>query len=123
MDIRSAEADIRAIVSGNAARVFLLTHAKRRDPASGKNPLTKQEILHVLEAGMIVEGPSQDLMIKDGWKFTMARMQGDERHVVAAVLVPKTKVVVITGYPDKSAKVVRQPRKPGGIGGDGRDTE
>ncbi len=123
MNLRDAEADIHAIAAADEAKVFLTRHGKRRDPTNAKPPLTKQEIVRVLEAGSIVEGPAPDLVIENGWKFTMVRTNGDERHVVAGVLVPQTKVVVITGYPDRSVPVARRPRRPGGIGGDGQDTE
>ena len=123
MNRRTVEADVHTIASADEGKVFLTRHAKVRSSVDGKHPLTKQEIVRVLLAGSLIEDPSPDIEIEDGWKFTMARTTGNERHVVAGVLVPKTRVVVITGYPDRSAQVVRRPRRPGGIGGDGRDTE
>ncbi len=123
MDRRQAEAEIHKIAASDSGQVFLLVHAKRRKPDIGKYPLTKAEIVSVLEAGRISEGPSPDLVVKDGWKFTMTRTSDGHTYCVAGVLVPETEILVITGYEDRSKRPARAPRLPGGIGGDERDTE
>ena len=47
-------------------RVFLTEHAKRRNPAAGKKPLTIIEITSVLEKGQITEGPTEDIEVETG---------------------------------------------------------
>ena len=42
---------------------------------------------------------------------------------VAGVLIPETRILVITGYEDIFQPSRRAPRPTGGVGGDGRDTE
>jgi hypothetical protein len=123
MNAAQAQEDIRRIVAADDGRVFLSDHAGIRNPAIGKHPLTKQEILGVLATGLIDEGPSPDLKVPNGWKFRMRKSREKQTFYVVGVLVPETRVLVITGYEDKSNRRVAQPRRPGGIGGDGRDTE
>jgi hypothetical protein len=121
MNRAQAEAAIHALAE--TGQVFLLEHAKHRKPSAGKLPLTKVEIVNVLRAGHITEGPSEDIGIADGWKFTMIRASDGHTFYVAGVVVPTKRIVVITGYEDQGTKSVRRSRRPGGIGGDGRDTE
>jgi hypothetical protein len=121
MNRSQAEKAIHALAE--SGHVFLLEHAKRRQPAAGKLPLTKVEIVNVLRVGRITEGPSQDIEIADGWKFTMGRVSDGHTFYVAGVVVPAKLIVIITGYEDHGTRSARRPRRAGGIGGDGGDTE
>ena len=97
-----AQAEVRRIAREAPDRVFLTRHAVTRDPAAGKHPLTKPEILGVLEHGVIVEGPAPDILLADGWKLTMRRVRDRRRLEVALVLVPRTRILVVTGYEDRA---------------------
>jgi hypothetical protein len=119
---KQAETEIHRLAL-NADNVFLLPHAKTRNPLAGKRPLSKPEIVNVLRNGHITEGPSPDIKLKSGWKFKMVRMIDGGSFEVAGVFIPQGSIVVITGYEDQAARSIRRPRRPGGIGGDGQDTE
>lgn len=121
MDKREAEGHIHALASSGS--VFLKEHAKRRKPEAGKFPLTIVEIILVLERGRITEGPVEDIEVEGGWKFTMTRTRDGHTYQVAGVVIPKESILVITGFEDKSVSGLRRVRRPGGIGGDGQDTE
>ncbi len=123
MDAAQAQEDIRRIAAADDGRVFLVKHAEIRNPAAGKHPLTKQEIIGVLATGQIDEGPSPDIYVTDGWKFRVRKSYDKQTFFVAGVLVPATRILVITGYADRSGMQVTRPRRPGGTGGDGQDTE
>ncbi len=123
MHKRRAEEQIHEIANSDSGRVFLYKHAKKRDPEIGKLPLTKPQMTGVLACGRITEGPSPDSIVANGWKFTMTRAMNMHTYYVAGVLVPDDTVLVITGYEDISNRASRSARLPGGINGDGSDTE
>ena len=102
-----AKAAIDALVQ--AGRVALTLHAKERDPARGKYPLTREQITNCLLQGAISEGPVPDIRETNGWKVTVTRFKADEKHEVAAVLIIEKRVLVITGYGWE--KRVRRGRK------------
>lgn len=104
MNKRQAEADIRMIAKSDSGRVFLTEHAKKRNPKSGKYPLTKAEIVDVLSFGHVVEGPAPDILLANGWKFTMTRHTDGHCHTVVGVLVPETKILVITAFEDRRGR-------------------
>jgi hypothetical protein len=122
MNRKQVETEIHRLAL-TADNVFLQRHAGVRNPAAGKPPLTKPEIVNVLRAGHITEGPSQDIKVKNGWKFTMVRVIDGHTFEVVGVLVPQDSILVITGYEVQSARSIRRPRRPGGTSGDGQDTE
>ncbi len=97
MNKATAQAEIRKLAPWYE-KVRLTEHAKKRDPASGKLPLTKKEIMAALEHGTIVEGPYPDLKMPGGWTFTVERNVDEQRCRVAGVLVPQEFILVITGY-------------------------
>ena len=107
MDKRRAEHAIHTIALTDSGRVYLTNHARLRDPDGGKRPLTKPEILAVLEYGRIIEGPVEDIKVAGGWKFTMARHYEGHYYRVAGVLVPEFRVLVITGFEDVSFHIPR----------------
>lgn len=97
MNRANAQTEIRKLAPWHD-KVRLTEHAKKRDPASGKLPLTKREIMATLEHGSIVEGPFSDRQIAGGWTFTVERNIDEQRCRVAGVLAPEEFILVITGY-------------------------
>lgn len=98
MNPRVAERFIRELVMNHPERVFLTAHAKRRDPSAGKHPLTVSQIHACLLKGTVTEPPAPDLKMSEGWKVRVTRNRAGELHEVAAVLVPETRILVITAY-------------------------
>ena len=96
MDKVRAKAEIRQLAT--AGHIAFTKHAEVRNPQQGKYPLTREQIKNCLLNGAITEGPSPDIKITDGWKITVTRFRGDEKHEVAAVLIETLRVLVITGY-------------------------
>jgi hypothetical protein len=96
MDRQAAKTAIEALV--RAGKMALTGHAKIRDPARGKYPLTREQIQNCLLNGSITEGPAPDIKEAGGWKVTVTRFKADEKHEVAAVLIVEKRVLVITGY-------------------------
>lgn len=114
MNRRQAEAEIHRIVISDSGRVYLTKHARERNPSIGKRPLTRMEIVTVLESGSITEGPSEDIKLGGGWKFTMLKSYDRHTYRVAGVLIPQSRILVITGFEDFS----HFPRPVRGIGAD-----
>lgn len=81
-----------------ADRIAPSYHALTRAPEEGKYPLTREQMKQCLIHGVIVEGPFSDIKEPEGWKFTVRRFREGERHEVVGVLIPETKVLVVTGY-------------------------
>jgi hypothetical protein len=101
VDKREAEGHIHALAA--SGHIFLRIHARRRKPEVGKFPLTIIEITFVLERGRVTEGPTEDIEIEGGWKFTMTRARDGHIYEVAGVFVPREQVVVITGFENKTS--------------------
>src|SRR4051812_25295598 len=95
------QAEIRKIAKDDPEKVFLTDHAKNRSPEKGKYPITKLEMLETLEKGRISEGPAPDIKLAGGEKFTCTYTCDGHVYTVAGVLIPGTKIVVITGYENK----------------------
>lgn len=80
MNVRKAQEVIQRIAAADDGRIFSKIHAQFRKPEAGKHPLTKQEIVAVLASGVIDEGPSQDIVLADGWKFRMKKSYDDHTY-------------------------------------------
>jgi len=96
MDKVTAKNAIKALALGD--RIVFTLHAKRRDPARGKFPLTREQVKNCLIHGVITEGPVPDLREPDGWKMRLTRLRDREKHEVACVLIVDKDVLVITAY-------------------------
>jgi hypothetical protein len=81
-----------------ADQIAFTDHAKIRDPARGKLPLTREQVKNCLIHGVITEGPAQDIKEPNGWKMRVTRLRDQEKHEVACVLVIDKHVLIITGY-------------------------
>jgi hypothetical protein len=103
MDRPTAQAEIRKLAPF-FDKVRPTKHALIRDPASGKIPLTKLEMMQTLEHGTVVEGPFPDISIAGGWTFAVQRFVDRKTVKVAGVLVPSSHILVITGYEIVSGK-------------------
>ena len=79
-------------------RIAFTQHAKRRDPAVGKFPLTREQVKNCLIHGVITEDPTPDIREPGAWKMRVTRMRDREEHEVACVLIVDRNVLVITGY-------------------------
>ena len=79
-------------------RIAFTEHARKRDPARGKFPLTREQVRNCLIHGVITEGPSQDIKEPNGWKMRITRVRDQEEHEVVCVLVVDKNVLIITGY-------------------------
>ncbi len=111
MNRHQAEAFVHSIATSDPRRVFLTRHARVRDAAAAKPPLSRAEIVEVLRSGRISEGPVEDIRVANGWKFTMAADFGGWRLYVVGVFIPETRILVITAYEDRSAAIPRpRPR-------------
>ncbi|HEV8389443.1 MAG TPA: hypothetical protein VGQ35_06360 [Dongiaceae bacterium] len=96
MDRIAAKNAVRALALGD--RIAFTLHAKRRDPAGGKFPLTREQVKNCLIHGVVTEGPARDIKEPDGWKMRITRFRDRERHEVACVLIVEKNVLVVTGY-------------------------
>lgn len=96
MDRAAAKNAVRALALGDSI-VFTL-HAKKRSPAHGKLPLTREQVKNCLIHGVVTEGPAPDLKEPNGWKMRITRVRDQEKHEVACVLIVDKNVLVITGY-------------------------
>jgi hypothetical protein len=92
-----ALAEIREVAS-HRDKIIFTTHALIRDPKKGKHPITERQAAQCLQQGFLTENPTPDIKLANGWKFTCRRMQEEVVITVAGVIVPATKIVVITGY-------------------------
>lgn len=81
-----------------ADQIAFTAHAKIRDPARGKFPLTREQVKNCLMHGVITEGPTQDIREQNGWKMRITRLRDQEEHEVACVLIVEKHVLIITGY-------------------------
>jgi hypothetical protein len=106
---KDAQAEIWRL-SADRSTLRFTTHALVRDPKSGKHPITERQAALCLQNGRISEGPSPDIKLANGWKFTMHRKGEEADTTVAGVLVPAEKILVITGYETRTA--VRRPATP-----------
>ncbi|HJT14810.1 MAG TPA: hypothetical protein VJ790_19460 [Dongiaceae bacterium] len=96
MDKASAKNAVKALALGD--RIVFTLHAKKRDPARGKFPLTREQVKNCLIHGVVTEGPAPDLKEPNGWKMRLTRLRDQERHEVACVLIVNRNVLIITGY-------------------------
>lgn len=96
MDKIAAKNAIRALALGD--QIVFTLHAKRRDPARGKFPLSREQVKNCLIHGVVTEGPAPDIKEPSGWKMRITRLRDEERHEVACVLIPENDVLVITAY-------------------------
>lgn len=96
MDKVSAKNAVKALALGD--RILFTRHAKTRDPARGKFPLTREQVKNCLIHGVVTEGPAPDLKESNGWKMRITRLRDQEKHEVACVLIVDRNVLVITGY-------------------------
>jgi hypothetical protein len=95
MDRGAAAAAIRKLL--DEGKLTLSSHAKKRSPETGKQPLTRAQIESCLRSGVITEGPYPDIR-EPGWKVTVTRFREGEKHEVVAVIVPDKMLLVITAY-------------------------
>ena len=79
-------------------QIAFTLHAKLRNPAAGKFPLTREQVKNCLIHGVITEGPAPDIKEADGWKMRITRLRETEQHEVACVLIVEKNVLIITGY-------------------------
>ncbi len=96
MDKIAAKNAVEALALSD--RIAFTTHAKRRNPASGKFPLTREQVKNCLIHGVVTEGPAPDIKEPNGWKMRITRLRDQERHEVACVLMIEKRVLIITGY-------------------------
>ena len=96
MDKVAAKNAVKALALGD--RIVFTLHAKKRNPAGGKFPLTREQVKNCLIHGVVTEGPAPDLKEPNGWKMRLTRLRDQERHEVACVLIVERNVLVITGY-------------------------
>lgn len=96
MDKVSAKNAVKALALGD--RILFTLHAKKRNPARGKFPLTREQVKNCLVHGVVTEGPAPDLKEPNGWKMRITRLRDQEKHEVACVLIVDKNVLVITGY-------------------------
>ena len=96
MDKAAARSAIRTLALGD--RIVFTQHAKKRDPAGGKFPLTREQVKNCLIHGVVTEGPAPDIKELNGWKMRLTRLRDQERHEVVCVLIVDRDVLVITGY-------------------------
>jgi hypothetical protein len=87
---------VKAFALGD--RIAFTLHAKTRDPAAGKFPLTREQVKNCLIHGVITEGPAPDIREPNGWKMRITRLREQEEHEVACVLIVDQGVLIITGY-------------------------
>jgi hypothetical protein len=91
-----AKKAVRALALSD--RIAFTLHAKTRNPAAGKFPLTREQVRNCLIHGVVTEGPAPDIREPDGWKMRITRLREQEAHEVACVLIPERNVLVITAY-------------------------
>ena len=96
MDKVSAKNAVKALALGD--RIVFTLHAKKRNPAGGKFPLTREQVKNCLIHGVITEGPAPDLKEPNGWKMRLTRLRDGEQHEVACVVIVDKNVLVITAY-------------------------
>lgn len=96
MNRGDAKKAVKALALGD--RIAFTLHAKKRNPAAGKFPLTREQVKNCLIHGVITEGPSPDIKAANGWKMRLTRLREQEEHEVACVLIVDRGVLVITGY-------------------------
>lgn len=96
MDRVAAKNAVKALALGD--QIVFTLHAKKRDPARGKFPLTREQVKKCLIHGVVTEGPAPDMKEPDGWKMRLTRLRDRERHEVACVLIVDKNVLVITAY-------------------------
>ncbi|NJM91986.1 MAG: hypothetical protein HC861_04485 [Rhodospirillaceae bacterium] len=96
MDKTAARNAVRTLALGD--RIAFTLHAKKRSPAGGKFPLTREQVKNCLIHGVVTEGPAPDLKEPNGWKMRITRLRDREKHEVACVLIVDENVLVITGY-------------------------
>lgn len=96
MNKADAKKVVRKLAEGD--RIAVTLHAKKRNPAGGKFPLTREQVKNCLIHGIITEGPAPDIKEPDGWKMRITRVRAEEEHEVACVLIVDKNVLIITGY-------------------------
>jgi hypothetical protein len=96
MDKVAAKNAVKALALGD--RIIFTLHARKRKPAGGKFPLTREQVKNCLIHGVVTEGPAPDMKEPDGWKMRLTRLREEERHEVACVLIVDKNVLVITAY-------------------------
>ena len=96
MNQADARKAVRALAAGD--RIAFTLHARRRHPARGKFPLTREQVKNCLLHGIVTEGPAPDIKEPNGWKMRMTRVRDREEHEVACVLIPDEHLLVITAY-------------------------
>ena len=96
MNAGDARKAVRALAA--SSRIAFTLHAKTRNPAARKFPLTREQVKNCLIHGVITEGPVPDIREPDGWKMRITRLREQEAHEVACVLIPEQNVLIITGY-------------------------
>ena len=93
----NAQAEIRKLATERGNLRFT-RHALTRDPKNNKFPISELQAAQCLRNGILWEDPVPDIKLANGWKFTMGRKMEEVEIVVAGVLVPQDKVLVITGF-------------------------
>ena len=96
MNKADARKAVRTLAAGD--RIAFTSHAKERNPAGGKFPLTREQVKNCLMHGVVTEGPAPDIKEPDGWKMRITRLRAEEEHEVACVLIVDKNVLIITGY-------------------------
>jgi hypothetical protein len=97
VDRKAARDAIRALAK-DRDKVRFTRHARKRDPEAGKPPISERQAVQCLLSGFLTEDPTPDISLTNGWKFTCQRTADETMTVVAGVVVPETKILVITAY-------------------------
>lgn len=116
MNRKDAQDAIRDLAK-DRDKVRFTRHSRERDPEAGKPPISDRQAIQCLLNGFLTGEPTSDTSLANGWKFTCERTADEMVTVVAGVVVPATKILVITGYENR---LFTRRRKPG-FGVDGED--
>ena len=89
-------------VARELGRITFTDHARSRDPKAGKMPIDIRTAQACLREGVVIEGPSRDIKLIDGWTGKVSRDADGMVTEVACVLVLDEEdgdwILVITGY-------------------------
>jgi hypothetical protein len=97
----------------NRDKVRFTKHSRERDPDAGKPPISDRQAVQCLLNGFLTGDPTPDISLANGWKFTCERIADETVTVVAGVVVPATKILVITGYENRP--FTRRPKPSSGM--------
>ena len=101
-------------LAANRSKFLVTDHARKRDPAKGKDPISDRAILNCINAGgaRVTEGPAPDLKEAGGWKGRISYAEPGTLSEISCVVVPATRLIIVTAYEVRVSR--RAPKWPPG---------